>query len=284
MNTEKQIDIKVANSCNLHCPNCLIKETMQQPLDFQKIQEVLIREKPDKVHFGGGEPLLDETNLEILFGIIMHFHNIKFSVTTNLCYPMSYLRLDFLNSVDELWTSFDIGRFNTFGDILRWMDNVIILKRHYKRIGLITCISPEFLNKDQRKYKKFIDWMGFDQYKFVPMINQSGLDKEKVLRFIDDITMIRDPKNKTLDMIANNKFTSCYYHHLYRSDDWKVFNGLGEEIDCEFSNNEKCPHIAEDCLLCNNLPECGGRCPQIECVFFDELRNKLIKDIKKRKR
>ena len=80
---------------------------------------------------------------------------------------------------------------------------------------------------------------------------------------------------------------SSHFENLFNSLLTALVSVIKEKLvgyNIEFSNNEKCPHIAEDCLLCNNLPECGGRCPQIECVFFDELRNKLIKDIKKRKR
>jgi hypothetical protein len=232
----------------------------------------------EKVCFTGGEPLIDEYHVENIYNIIKDYPNLKWTITSNMCYKMTddILKLLLLKQV-SVWTSFDIHiRFGSIRNLLTWVHNVKLLNSLRDDVRLNCCITKYLVHKDPKKMQDFFLHLGFNEYTFVQLFyvgsaidNRKEIEptKEEVHDWFNKVLNLGDVEhNKLFDCIMDKSTIKCrYFNETTPVDlDGKIVNCI-----CDEYKDDKC-RIASSCLSCKNYSECGGRCPLIPCIYYDK--------------
>ena len=248
--------------------------------NWEKIR-ALLHENPsiEEIHLGGGEPFVTEDNAKDIYELIIEFPNIKWKVTTNLCYPLTTYRRKVLENIYYLQTSFDIGiRFGNIHNLLLWMRNARELAK-VRTIYVFCCITNKLKPERIPKLIHMFYKIGFHAYKLIP-IGNSGRAKNSNLipsrRHMKDIltAMIEydtSEGNETIDLIQDGMFTNCNY-----GTECTPINSNVEIKNCGIKERENC-HCsnAPECYICPNFQYCGGRCVLIPCYYDKDLYDRI---------
>jgi len=277
----KYLDIKSSSTCQLKCKHCCMGEGMDgSRTNWEKIRK-LLHENPsiEEIHLGGGEPFVTEDNAKDIYELITEFPNIKWKVTTNLCYPLTTYRRKVLENIFSLQTSFDIGiRFGNIHNLLLWMRNARELAK-VRTIYVFCCITNKLKPERIPKLIHMFYKIGFHAYKLIP-IGNSGRAKNSHLipsrRHMKDIltAMIEydtSEGNETIDLIQDGMFTNCHY-----GTECTPINSNGEIKNCGIieRENSHCDNASE-CCICPNFQYCGGRCVLIPCYYDKDLYDRI---------
>lgn len=277
----KYLDIKSSSTCQLKCKHCAMRKSMDgSRTNWEKIRK-LLHENPsvEEIHLGGGEPFVTEDNAKDIYELITEFPNIKYKVTTNLCYPLTEYRRKALENIDSLQTSFDIGiRFGNIHNLLLWMRNVRELVK-VRDIDVFCCLTNKLKPERIPKLIHMFYKMGFYGYKIIPICNV-GSAKDNYLipskQHVKDIltAMIEydiSEGNETIDLFHDGMFTICPY-----GTECTPINSNVEIKNCGIKERENC-HCSNDpeCYICPNFQYCGGRCVLIPCYYDKDLYDRI---------
>lgn len=277
----KYLDIKSSSTCQLKCKHCAMRKSMDgSRTNWEKVRK-LLHENPsvEEIHLGGGEPFVTEDNAKDIYELITEFPNIKYKVTTNLCYPLTEYRRKALENIDSLQTSFDIGiRFENIHNLLLWMRNVRELVK-VRDIDVFCCLTNKLKPERIPKLIHMFYKMGFYGYKIIPICNV-GSAKDNYLipskQHVKDIltAMIEydiSEGNETIDLFHDGMFTICPY-----GTECTPINSNVEIKNCGIKERENC-HCSNDpeCYICPNFQYCGGRCVLIPCYYDKDLYDRI---------
>ena len=283
MSDKCYFDIQVADSCNLNCNHCCMSQSLyNRQVDFDAIKEYL-QSKPliKEIHLAGGEVLLQ--NPEDILDLMDTFPNVKWKLTTNLCYELLDNRLEVLKRVHSLQTSFDLRiRFKKLKNLLLWYRNCrYILENIRDDLEVICSITKYTIEKDPYKLMKFFNDIGFHGYKYILLANtgnyqesELGYNKEEYHKWMNRVLDTHDIKNQTIQLILGKNMSNCQYGEIVQP-----ISIYGKEITCPIlgENNDKCL-LPQECLNCNKRYKCGGRCKLIRCMFYEDIYDRSVKE------
>lgn len=279
-------DIQVADSCNLDCKHCCMKNTLtNNKVDFDSIRRYLLEQPYVKeVHLAGGEPLLIDSKR--ILELINEFPDIHWKMTTNLCFPLTEDRIEVIKRLYSIQTSFDINiRFGNIRNLLMWYRNCkYILKNVRQDLEVFTIITKYLIKKDVFRLMRFYnEKMGFHGYKYVILMNSGnylnhkdiGVTKEEYVEFMNRVLDTKDiVHNNTILLILEKNMTNCFF-----GDSCQPINIYGKEQHCGIKEgNETNCRVAEECLSCKNYHNCGGRCRLVPCMFDEDLYNRVVNE------
>lgn len=162
------IYIKPAELCNLRCLHCYnAKEIInKKTLDLNQVRSFLSKIEDNLNNYyiiHGGEPLL--LHIDYLKELRDIKPNSKWRITTNLTLDLDKDKIDFLNSLDEIRTSFDIKiRFNNIKNLLTWKKNLNKLDR--SKVSLIICLTPYILKHNPEDILKLLNQLKINKVYF----------------------------------------------------------------------------------------------------------------------
>lgn len=277
-----RMDIKLSDSCNLHCNHCSLQYDLKdKPVDEEAISRVIERVKSDEIHISGGEVFSNKESTLALYHLILKYPWIQWRVTTNLCYKLTPLIVQVFGMVTYLQTSFDINvRFHSLKNLLLWKRNAcFILKYVRKDLTVITVLTKYLVKKDPIKLKKFYDDIGFYKYEYVPLINHEDLrpNMDEYHEWMIKMVQQQDiEKNLTFRLIKSGEFMSCYYGYIgINTEPWICIDVDGKYKQCAFTNKDcRLQQYIDKCMVCNK--HCKGRCLCIKCMY-----DKTFEDIMK---
>lgn len=281
MSDKAYFDIQVSDTCNLNCSHCCMNDSMHnREVDFKAIKSYLqSRTLVKEVHLAGGEVLLK--NEDKILDLINTFPSVKWKLTTNLIYDLNPTRIEVLNKVHSLQTSFDIKiRYKNIRNLLKWFRNCqYILKNIRQDLEVICSITKYTIHKDPYKLMNFFHHMGFNGYKYILLSNAGNYthndlfyDKEEYHQWMNRVLDTHDYKNQTITLILNRNMTNCQYGDIVQP-----INIYGKEITCPIlgDNNDECL-LPKECMNCMNRSKCGGRCKLIPCMYYDDIYNRTV--------
>lgn len=274
INLEGYFDIQVSTECNLNCKHCLMKDNLNhKKINYEKIYDQLSNYSfIEEIHLSGGEPLI--RNLQELKRFIDCFPNTKFSMTTNLIYTLTTQRIEIINSMDRVCTSFDPGniRFENIGHLNRWYHNLKKIKLFKPDIVVFICLTDYLIsNVLPEKLIHFFDKLKVN-FITIPLMNIGNVkknnyllpDREKLVEWVKKSLSLESEFNKTSNLIDNRNFSNCQYGLIM-----ECINYNGDFVNC-ISDPDCQNNLDNKCNICNKLYRCGGSCPHIDCYYMGD--------------
>lgn len=292
------IYIKPVEYCNLNCSHCYNPQ-QNDSIDYDNLINCLrgINTNTNDNYFilHGGEPLLAPP-CKIL-NLIKEFPTNQWRITTNLCVELTRERLEILQLMNDVRTSFDIGiRFETIHNLMLWYRNVKTLRSMGINISINVCLSVLLLYKSPINLLKMLDKLGIYTLSF-ERITEVGTARQnnciipryadvdewlcdlyhaskqfpqiKIKNFEDVIFGLnKDEQNcraaacckSTMTINANGTIGTC-------PNDAQV-NTIGDtNSDITEVINHKCKMSyapKNECLICDKFDQCFGGCAQLE--------------------
>ena len=276
------LDIMLSNTCNLRCDHCCVRNKLNgKEVNWSKIDS-LLKENHNirSIRIGGGEPLYSDDNASHILDLMHRYSHIQWYMTTNLCYPLTEMRMKVLDKIHSLSTSFDIGiRFRNIRNLVIWYTNCkkIISNRS---LGVYTCLT-KYMNLDRiKRLVKVYNHMGFYRYAFVPMRNPYGkdmeylvMDKSQMLEIMKYLINVPDNRNALLEVVSAKEFGRCYNISPYNNH---PLDSDGKLIACLVDNKEHSVcGLHKDCIRCEirERNECKGRCEVLPCYYDKDIFN-----------
>lgn len=292
----ENLDIKISNGCNLKCAHCCMGDNLKNnEVNFEKIHH-LIESNPQikEIHLGGGEPLITDEHTKKVLHLIQSFPKIRWKMATNLCYTLTDDRIEVIRTLYTLKTSFDIGmRFNSVRNLIRWMRNVVYIRNHIRDdIDVICCLTKPTIRKGAKRLQDLFNKLGL-KYKYTPIISSGsytknyddlGITKEEFHDWLRQIIELRDlESNQTFELIYTRNMTACHYGTECMAVDIDA-----TPVNCSIYEKmyDNCM-VANECLMCDDYKECGGRCVLVPCLYDKDLYAKckaLVDEARDKKR
>lgn len=177
--------IKTTDTCQLNCSHCYTEGSKKDKYFFKpdKIIEFFKKfrdQYPEVKHivfsFHGGEPMLAPVyqmyNLKLELEKL--FSSCEFRIQTNLVYELTEQKIEFLNSLDSIGTSWDIDlRFKTESTLSMWLHNTTKLIDKGNPLTVVTCLSKATIAYPPKYILNWIASLGF-KYVLFERISPTG--------------------------------------------------------------------------------------------------------------
>lgn len=258
--------LKTTETCNLNCSHCFTSGSNGKKIYFnpektiqffKKLRVECPWVKSARFMFHGGEPFLAPIeDLNAAYeGLKNIFPRTTFSMQTNLVFPMTIDKRNFLDEVmmeDGFGTSWDYDiRFTGPKHVELWEKNVrsLTADRHYLTM-IVSMTKRLFLEKTPLEIMEYAHKLGF---KFVLFERITSDGNAKIN---SDII----PSNKLQDAWMHQMFNQTIEHKLYE----KIGNMLISEIADAFVNHKHTGNRCRTCeqsLLTINADGTIGGCP-----------------------
>lgn len=292
------IYIKPIETCNLKCLHCY-NDPVSYQLNFSKAKKFLrdIEKYTHDNHFvlHGGEPLLAPSDKVI--NLIKSFPKVNWRITTNLCMELTDKRLDILEMMSEVRTSFDIGiRFGNIHNLLLWRSNVKKLRKLGINVYLNVCLSQNLIHKNPLQLLRMLASLDISTLSFERITTSGAAAKNNYLipsyeeidawlcelysaaksfpeiriRTIEDVIfgLRKDRINcradacckSTMTINANGTVGTCP-----NDAQDNVFGSIWQSAkDLLLIKTSTTCHIKKECLACEKFEHCFGGCAQLE--------------------
>lgn len=283
--TKSTLELKITDICNLNCKHCLWtpEDHPHKETNYHAIVNYITDHKEiKKIGITGGEPLLDECNINFILRLKDSFPDIKFLLVTNLCYPLNYARKNLLYEFSEIQTSFDTHiRFGNIKNLLYWRRNIKLLLKMGIHIRVSICITKYLVNQDPKRYAKFFHHLGAYSYSFINLfdvgrthknLNELMPERKEYHDWVDKVIDMDDSKCEFFNFVMDNKF-GCDYKDSIAMD----VDGTPMHCMCYEKKDQDCT-VSPECLSCNQFSDCGGRCAVTPCIYYNKEQYKKIRD------
>lgn len=230
LNNNLLVYLKVAEHCQLSCQFCFFRSgsAPKKLLDIDKsIQWFINLEKicpwvqNPAINFFGGEPMLaplDSLNKFIDKTKNLWGGKIRYTITSNLVYPLTEDRLKFLNRLDSISTSWDAdSRFATEGQFNIWKKNCkLLIHEHKKDLTVQITLTKQTLDYNLEKIYEMCKDIGFADLQFEKLSMTGGA--------LENIHVM--PNNKELDEWFVKMYNLYINKQYYKSFSNSFLNGI----------------------------------------------------------
>lgn len=233
--------LKCAEHCNLSCLHCFYAsgKAPKQLLDideaikwFHKLHDSAPWVESPAINFFGGEPMLAPIeSLNRFIDSTSHLwqNRIRYTITTNLVYPLIKSKLNFLKRLNGVSTSWDSkSRFANEDQFNLWKSNCIsLIKDHGIDLTLQICLTEDTLKLPVTYIFDMVKEIGFSDVQFEKLsITGEMLENPQLL-----------PDNKSLDswfvemynIYKDGKyyehFSNAYLNSIFSSILYNTFSG-----------------------------------------------------------
>lgn len=296
-------DLQIGNTCNMHCKQCCMSDYINCGIEPDYLAfKTFIESHPEieEIYIGGGEALL--THEYDTLNLMQTFPEIRWKITTNLCYDLTQVRLAILSLASSVQTSFDPKiRFSSVYELSKWYHNLkYLVKNIRKDIDINVCITTELIKYNPLRLIKFFTMLsklyGYHQLKYkYTLTTEVGRSiennylipkKEELNKWLLEALTYCDLNDNTYKLITDGYFYRCYFRK-----DLGTINYEGKLKNCPLKVNSDKDYCALDaeCMECENYKYCGGKCVLMDCYFDKDVymkacsvayQKEYIKDLK----
>lgn len=258
--------LKTTETCNLNCSHCFTsgsngKKIFFKPKEvidfFRRLREEAPWVKNIRYIFHGGEPLLAPTELlyEAYEGLKDLFPDTRFGLQTNLVFPLTKEKKDFLHAVIKPYgfgTSWDHDiRFATPRHLEMWEENVreLIADDHY--MTLMVSISKKLIQeKSPGNVIEYAMSLGFQNILFERITSDGNAN--------DNLDIL--PANADQDQWLHQMFQETLKKKYYQNIGNMFLNELAEAYINHNHGGNRCRNCEQSLLTINADGSIGG-CP-----------------------
>lgn len=312
------IYIKTTEQCNLRCLHCY-NPYIAQEIDYNALTEFLTKVQNTQSNnyfiLHGGEPMM--ATPERILDLVQEFSSALWRISTNLCYPLTDIRLEILRRMEEIRISFDVKiRFGSIKNLLLWKRNVQYLsKTIHTPLFLNVCLTNDLLKHKPKHLLKMMHHLGItrlaleritlkgraqDHKNIVPSYQEVDLwlcDLYHALKDFPDIQCldIDTIRSSIAGIFGSSYGPQCCCKAITINADGTIGNCPNDAHEniignllCEpndiFAKICCQKHITKkQCLICDEFKYCHGYCPQMEwqgniCPYPKLLLKEILKD------
>lgn len=307
--------VKTAETCNFRCKHCF-NPYSSIPMNFEKTWKFLSQLDKEGNWFilHGGEPMMGDE--EKILSLVKSTKHASWRISTNLGYKLTPKKLEILQLMKQVRTSFDVGiRFGNMRNLMMWLRNVQALSKKTD-LYMNICLTRQMISHSPENVIRMLESLGVKRYGF-ERITLSGRAKEhtKIVPRYEDV----DDWLCKLYAIEESGRCACHCDDIQRIRlgiqgheeqcygkeccmQTITINADGTVGNCPNNARENIVGTAEDkasmikdrickkkhtvksaCLACSFFRACHGFCEQIEwqngtCPYPKKLARKIMEE------